>query len=245
MFGHNPIRKIDRTEDSKLAIQEVFYTLQGEGPFSGTPAIFIRLAGCHLACTFCDTEFESNIDKRMSVSEIMTEVWNLVADLSFVPMFVITGGEPLRQDLSLLLYQLRNGFTEAPIIQIETAGNIWHPLIEEHWVKQNMISLVCSPKTKALHPLVAQYCKHYKYIVTARNLADDGLPTWGTQRGTMYHEGQIARPPKDAEDVNIWLSPCDEKIAELNAANLKAAVESAMKHNYRLSLQMHKTVGLP
>jgi len=241
MFGKNPIRKIDRTDDGKLAVQEIFYTLQGEGPFSGTPAVFIRLAGCGLQCGWCDTEFESNIDNRMTVDEVLAKVYDVIADLSFVPMFVLTGGEPLRQNITNLVYQISSRLGQ-PIIQVETAGYTWPDFLPEMLLSHNIISLVCSPKTKTLHPMILKHCHHYKYVVTARNLDEtDGLPTWGTQRGTMYEIGQIARPPKDVEH-NIWVSPCDEKIAELNIANTKAAVESAMKFNYRLSLQVHKIV---
>ena len=60
MFGTNPSRKQVLDDGQELWVQEVFYTLQGEGPFSGQPALFIRLAGCNLRCFWCDTEFESS-----------------------------------------------------------------------------------------------------------------------------------------------------------------------------------------
>ena len=55
MHGNNAIRKQELREDGALQVHELFYTLKGEGMFVGHPAIFIRLTGCNLACTFCDT----------------------------------------------------------------------------------------------------------------------------------------------------------------------------------------------
>lgn len=58
MFGNNPIRKQVLRDDGALYISGIFATIQGEGPLTGTPAIFIRLSGCNLQCGFCDTDFE-------------------------------------------------------------------------------------------------------------------------------------------------------------------------------------------
>ena len=57
MFGKNPIRKPENHDGNFLKIQEIFYTIQGEGIYSGYPAVFVRLGGCNLACKFCDTDF--------------------------------------------------------------------------------------------------------------------------------------------------------------------------------------------
>ena len=255
MFGKNVIRKLDREEDGKIAVQEIFYTLQGEGPHMLKPAVFIRLAGCHLACTFCDTEFETGISNRLSTLEIMTKVYALIADLPFMPVFVITGGEPMRQDITTLLYALLQVGTATPTVQIETAGSIWHPLIPVSFFDAGMVELVCSPKTPYLHPNVQKYCAHYKYIIQERHIdSHDGLPTVGTQVGTIGRTNQIARPPAacswpwragNKQPVTIWVSPCDEKDAELNRDNTRACVQSAMKFGYRVSLQSHKLLNLP
>ena len=77
-------------------INEIFYSLQGEGANSGTPAVFIRFSGCNLRCTFCDTDFTSY--QEMSVGEIIDEIGQYPTN--FV---VLTGGEPsLQADESLI-----------------------------------------------------------------------------------------------------------------------------------------------
>ena len=125
MFGLNPIRKVDHhPEDGKLAVQEVFYTIQGEGPFSGVPAVFVRLAGCHLACTFCDTEFESNIDKRYTPTQVAELAWATTRPSAPLGLVVLTGGEPLLQVDEALVDALHaHGFT----IAVETNGTVLPP----------------------------------------------------------------------------------------------------------------------
>ena len=68
MFGGNVARKQVLDDGQQLWVQEVFYTLQGEGPWTGHPSIFVRLAGCNLKCFWCDTDFESSNGSRRSTN---------------------------------------------------------------------------------------------------------------------------------------------------------------------------------
>jgi organic radical activating enzyme len=111
-------------------INEIFYSVQGEGARAGSANVFIRFAGCDLACGFCDTEFASG--KQMSAQEIIAEV------LRFMPkdrMVILTGGEPtLQYDEELSLAFRSMGIFTA----IETNGN--NPL------KASVDWISCSPK---------------------------------------------------------------------------------------------------
>ena len=73
-----------------MRVNEIFYSIQGEGRYTGTPAIFIRLAGCNLRCDFCDTEHQPYQD--LTEEEIMRQI----ADFP-TSHVVITGGEPMLQ----------------------------------------------------------------------------------------------------------------------------------------------------
>lgn len=240
MFGTNPIRKQELS--GLLAVQEVFYTIQGEGPFAGTPALFIRLAGCHLACSFCDTEFEQGMDKRKQTAEdVAAQAWAAVRPAA-PGLVVITGGEPMRQNIVPLVDALRAwGFTH---VQLETAGNFWDDALT-FAVSSGYLTLVCSPKTAHVHQSVRDLCDHWKYVLRADDSDDeDGLPYKPTQAHQSPTARNIARPPQ-RNTVQVWLSPCDEHEPGRNARNLEAAVKLSMRHGYRLNLQIHKLIGMP
>lgn len=109
-------------------INEIFYSLQGEGFFTGTAAVFLRFSGCNLSCGFCDTEHEDGTD--MDLPDIIKAVTAFPSR-----HIVITGGEPsLQLDDKLVDILHDAGF----YIQIETNGT--RPVPEEvDWV-------TCSPK---------------------------------------------------------------------------------------------------
>ena len=73
-----------------MKINEIFYSLQGEGHYTGTPAVFIRFAGCNLKCSFCDTDFTSFTE--MIEDDIVREIGQYPTN-----HIVITGGEPTLQ----------------------------------------------------------------------------------------------------------------------------------------------------
>lgn len=116
---------------NKYKINEIFYSLQGEGRWAGRPAIFIRMSGCNLKCSFCDTDFTSY--KEMGLIDILQEIQRLSSSCKFV---VLTGGEPTLQadeDLTTLLHKWRY------YIAMETNGT--HPIPAGiDWV-------TCSPKS--------------------------------------------------------------------------------------------------
>jgi len=98
-----------RTLETSIDIVDYFRTIQGEGPFAGFPAVFIRMAGCNLKCPGCDTNYTHGRDTVSAIA--LTE--ELVPLLAKTPraVIVITGGEPFRQPAALneLMLQLRQG----------------------------------------------------------------------------------------------------------------------------------------
>lgn len=114
-----------------MKVNEIFYSLQGEGRHAGRAAVFIRLSGCNLKCPFCDTDFSQY--QEMTVEEITDEVCRLSLDCHFV---VITGGEPTLQNCVPLIDELhKNGYQVA----MESNGTNYAP-----W---NRDWLTISPKT--------------------------------------------------------------------------------------------------
>lgn len=257
MFGTNPIRSKEVDPTGRLAITSIFNTIQGEGPYSGMPAVFIRLAGCNLACVFCDTEFEVGIDNRLTVNEIIEQVAMVSTRPINQTFVVITGGEPLRQNIVPLIEKLLS--SGVSLVQIETAGPLWQVGMEA-LINSGRVVLVCSPKTPGINPWVAKYCNHWKYVVQVGRISEeDGLPNVGVQPNTVGQQQPIYRPNLKAPQNVIWVSPCDEHDDSdffgvtpdqdpvpdrTSGANQKLAVALCLKYGYRLSLQTHKIIGV-
>jgi organic radical activating enzyme len=219
---------------TELMVEEIFYTLQGEGPFTGQPALFIRLSGCPLCCIKCDTIYNSF--HPQTVEDVVNEA---VLRQQRAQLCVITGGEPFRQfPLSLLVDSLLQHFS---IVQIETSGSCYQPTftaIKKAYPQQ--VQVVCSPKTPKLHPLILEHIDAYKYVVRYGYVDTDGLPNEEPQKLKRI---PVAKP--HSSHIPVYISPWDEKEIELNALNLQQAVDVCLQHGYFLSLQIHKIVNLP
>lgn len=151
MFGKNDIvgKKFFEKAEGKLLVTSVFITLQGEGVFSGQPAVFVRLAMCNLACSFCDTYFNSGDwytvnDLMGKIDAVISEYfnqevpewasyWNMPRKLGVV----VTGGEPMLQDA--LVPFLEEANKEFTWTQIESNGTQYQPI-------PDLTTLVISPK---------------------------------------------------------------------------------------------------
>jgi 7-carboxy-7-deazaguanine synthase len=104
-----------------MVITEIFKSIQGEGTRAGLPCIFVRLTGCNLRCTWCDTAYAFHGGTKFSIEEIVEKVKALAGDDQHaVPLVEITGGEPLLQPETPALAQnlMALGYT----VMIETSG---------------------------------------------------------------------------------------------------------------------------
>ena len=109
-----------------MFITEIFKSIQGEGTRAGLPCIFVRLTGCNLRCTWCDTAYAFHGGKKMSVEEVRGRVDDLARrsaggrGAEAVPLVELTGGEPLLQEEIYPLAEnlLAAGYT----VMIETSG---------------------------------------------------------------------------------------------------------------------------
>ena len=79
-------------DSNTLVINEIYLSIQGESSFAGLPCVFVRLTGCNLRCTYCDTEYAFYEGERRSVNEVLKQVSEYG-----IPLVEITGGEPLLQ----------------------------------------------------------------------------------------------------------------------------------------------------
>ncbi|MDI6698258.1 MAG: 7-carboxy-7-deazaguanine synthase QueE [Candidatus Saccharicenans sp.] len=133
-----------------LKVSEIFFSAAGEGGRQGEPTIFIRLAGCNLRCSFCDTKYAWKVGREMTIEEISARADKIKKKFR-VDWVCLTGGEPLLQELKPLALKLRRaGFK----IQVETNGT--RPLnIKPDW-------LTVSPKPP-----------DYRLTADCRRLADE------------------------------------------------------------------------
>lgn len=231
-----PAERRVRDESGVLEIVKVWKTIQGEGPFVGESAIFVRLAGCNLVCPRCDTNYTSTrqqYDPYGLLSVINAR--RSERGYSRPRLVVLTGGEPFRQNILPLLKLL----TEVRLkVQIETNGTLCQ-VIPPTWG----VSVVCSPKTSfvALPFQNPGFTTAFKYVVEADRVdPSDGLPNY-----VLGKQCRVYRPDLFAFDRHkIYVQPQDDQDPEKNKANIQQAVDVCMKFGYRLCLQTHKIAGL-
>jgi len=125
-----------------MKINEIFYSIQGEGAWTGRPNIFIRTTGCNLRCSFCDTKYAYKKGKTMTVKEITEKIGKYPCKY-----ICITGGEPLLQNdiIDLIDKLLKKRYK----ISIETNGSISIEKISDK--KSLMISLDIKCPTSNMH----------------------------------------------------------------------------------------------
>lgn len=106
-----------QTQEPPLRVTEIFHSIQGESTYVGQPCIFVRLTGCPLRCTWCDTEYSFYGGTTLSIDEILNKVREYGCQL-----VEVTGGEPLAQPeaLPLIARLCDAGYT----VLIETSGAI-------------------------------------------------------------------------------------------------------------------------
>lgn len=224
-----------------LQVHSIFFTIQGEGPFAGVPAVFVRLAGCNLQCPMCDTEYTDGI-RELSPADILKEIM-------FIPLrdnglVVITGGEPFRQNLSDLFRAIVDAGFYA---QVETNGTLPPPEWELGYSlnpsARQGVYIVCSPKTGKVHKDVRYRACCFKYVVSAEAMdPEDGLPTSvlglpnPAAKPDVGRDGRFTKP--------VYIQPADHQNERINHRNMVAAAGAAMTHGYTLQLQIHKYLGL-
>ncbi len=191
-----------------LYVNEIFYSLQGEGGRMGEASVFIRLTGCNLRCSFCDTSFDDG--KEMNEEEIYEKI-----TLYPCKWIVWTGGEPtLQLKEQTLLFFNNKGYKQA----IESNGTNCIPSLLDY--------VVCSPKgdferIKEVNPIVDE--------IRLPVESGDEIPLLDVLPQAKYY----------------FLSPVFHSDKQTTRNNIHYCVEQIKKDpHWRLSLQMHKLIGI-
>lgn len=216
-----------------LRVNEMFPTIQGEANWTGTPSTFIRLQGCPVGCSWCDTKHTWTVSprKQVSIEEMLAKVdsaptWAEMSETEVMTAastmgprhFVITGGEPCSYDLFLLTANLKT----LGSVQVETSGTHEVKVVPGTWV-------TVSPKIGMA----------------------GGLEVRGD---AMQRADEIKFPVETAEDIErleellsqhpangrlVWLQPVSQ-----GAEATELCLEACRRNRWRLSLQTHKYAGL-
>jgi organic radical activating enzyme len=274
MFGKNEIvgQKYFDAAGDKLFVTSIFYTLQGEGPYRGEPAVFVRLAKCNLACSFCDTYFDGG--DWLTFDEIDFRIGNVLREYfdGYVPDWaeqkiglVVTGGEPmLQKNLGEFLERMEDHFAWT---QIESNGIIVQDIPDS-------TTLVVSPKclekngkpVKYLQPnpemLARANC--LKFVMNAdQDSPYSSIPDWarGDRKVFISPMNIYNREPQKSKQIrseknSISIeerSAVDEVISfweeglldmKENQKNHEYAAQYCAKNGFILNLQIHLYASL-
>jgi len=217
-------------------INELFETIQGEGSFTGQPSIFIRLQGCPVACSWCDTkhtweiELSDEVTKEVLLAKSeetpqwanfsVEQILALIIDRGYqAKHIVITGGEPCMVDLTPLCSAFDDlGYST----QVETSGTFEINVSSKCWV-------TVSPKInmRGGYPILNSAMKRaneIKHPVATEQHVDD------LKKLLLEH---------NIENTPVYLQPISQKT---RATEL--AIETCIANNWRLSVQVHKYLGI-
>jgi organic radical activating enzyme len=195
-----------------LPLMEAFYTVQGEGFHTGTPSYFIRIGGCDVGCHWCDVKESWNpkIHPATDTCEIVHEA------LKYSKTIVVTGGEPLTWDMTVLTHALKE---KGAKIHIETSGA--YPLT-------GLWDWICLSPKKIKLPVAEIYPKADELKVIVYNQHDFAF---------AEAQAQHVRP-----DCQLFLQPEWSRREKM----MPEIVDYVMKNpKWRISLQTHKYLNIP
>jgi 7-carboxy-7-deazaguanine synthase len=222
-----------------MQITEIFKSIQGESTYAGLPCVFVRLTGCNLRCSWCDSEYTFSGGRKMSQQQILHEVQHLSPAGALVE---ITGGEPMLQErelLPLMQQLLQAGYR----VLLETSGERPLALVPAEVIK--IVDVKCPDSAEGdsfdlenLHALNPQ--DEIKFVLCSR--AD------------YEFARDFTREHRLAEQVNaVLLSPAFRKDAAGSRDSSHCLLdpqelaEWMLADNFpaRLNLQMHKFIWDP
>jgi len=203
-----------------IKVNEIFKSIQGESTYTGFVCSFIRLTGCNLRCSWCDTEYAYSTGENMQLDDILTKIKKHKTNL-----VEITGGEPLLQKDTPLLAEmiLKNGYK----LLIETNGTLDISILPKKAIK--IVDVKC-PGSNVDTPFLTSNLQYItqndeiKFII-----ADENDFLWAKQ---------FIKDNNLAQKCTVTFSPVDKNISKVKLAEL------ILEHNLniRLGVQLHKII---
>jgi 7-carboxy-7-deazaguanine synthase len=204
-----------------LLVNEIFYSIQGESIHSGRPCIFVRLTGCNLRCSYCDTRYAYEEGVNMEITEIMNRI-----DAYRCRLVEITGGEPLLQSQTpVLIYRLlENGYE----VMLETNGSLDVSPVDGRCIK--IVDVKC--------PTSGESDKNDMKNLKRLGSKDQVKFVIGDRGDYEYAKETIDSTCPDFPKDQILFSPSSEEIAPTQLAEW--ILEDNL--NVRLNLQLQKII---
>jgi len=205
-----------------LKVNEIFYSIQGESSYAGRPCVFVRLTGCNLRCSYCDTRYAYEQGLEMNISEILDRV-----DAFECPLVEVTGGEPLIQkETPDLIHALLKRDYE---VLLETNGSLDTGKIDERCVK--IIDVKC--------PSSGEHKKVDPELLNKLGEKDEVKFVIGDRQDYEYARGILGRLRKGLAKQNLVLfSPVYGRIEP----RILSQWILADRLDVRLNLQLHKII---
>jgi 7-carboxy-7-deazaguanine synthase len=230
-----------------MIITEIFRSIQGESTHAGLPCIFVRLTGCNLRCTWCDTAYAFHGGTKMDIEEILARVENLSAaakdgksikkdSARAISLVELTGGEPLLQPETIPLAQklLDGGYT----VLIETSGE--RPVVELPREVIKIVDVKCPHSGEAdtfrMENLDAMGGKdEIKFVISSRRDYEFARD-FTQQHGLAERVHEVLFSPVHADPEGTWPGMSSRDLAEWILADDLPV---------RLGLQLHKFIWHP
>jgi 7-carboxy-7-deazaguanine synthase len=226
-----------------MVITEIFKSIQGEGTSAGLPCVFVRMTGCNLRCTWCDTAYAFHGGKKMSVKEVLARVDELAGRSeaatglqASVPLVELTGGEPLLQEEIYPLAEklLATGYT----VMVETSGERFIGGLPREVIK--IVDVKCpdsgEPDTFEMHNLEAlSENDEVKFVLSTRRDYEFARD-FTAQHGLARRVKQVLFSPVFEDPQGKWPGLEPRKLVEWILADGLPV---------RLGLQLHKFIWDP
>jgi len=223
-----------------MFITEIFKSIQGEGSRSGLPCIFVRLTGCNLRCTWCDTAYAFHGGKKMSVADVTARVHELSGRSAegkpVVGLVELTGGEPLLQEdiYPLADRLLAKGYT----LMIETSGERFIGRLPKEVIK--IVDVKCpdsgEPDTFDLRNLAELSSNDEVKFVLASRRDYEFAREFSLEQRLAERVKEIVFSPVHDDPEGKWTGLEPRSLVEW-------MLEDGL--NVRLGLQLHKIVWHP
>ena len=211
----------DKKRNDVLRINEIFYSIQGEGSSAGEPCVFIRLTGCGLRCTYCDTEYAFYEGEDFSLESIINSVRSFDCKL-----IELTGGEPLEQEAvyTLMTFLCDEGYK----VMIETGGHINISQVDPR------VKRIVDLKT----PSSAMERKNYYKNVDYLRKADEIKFVIGSREDYLWSKDQMELLNLTEKVGTILMSPVSGVLPEADLAEW--ILEDKLP--VRFQVQLHKII---